>query len=270
MNLGASPTRAAQTRTATATASRLGAGTPVTGLSTQVLSVAEGVTATMLSTKVTLAAVLPIRAHLEYRPAADNPHRKDAADFGRFPSLAGELYSSATDGTFHVPVLPGSGTILAPGPAINYVAAGIPPCDESQGGVMWRRRDLNPRLPCLLAGQGLSCRQFSLSDHHVRARPLRARYREPFRPRLPQRRAASPPLRAWRRPRPERHGSSLTYAGQGGGFHGRGKRREPLRAAASPASPSGDRRAGRCDRCACHTPQGCGRRTVPGCNPAGR
>ena len=66
-------------QTATTAASQLGAGTLVTGLSARALSLAEGVTTTMLSTKVKLASVLLLLGALGTglvalaRPAADKP-----------------------------------------------------------------------------------------------------------------------------------------------------------------------------------------------------
>ncbi len=63
----------------------------------------------------------PVRAHIQYQPAADNPHRGEAADFTRFPSVPRELYPTRPDGTFRVAVLPGPGTITAQGPYGEYV-----------------------------------------------------------------------------------------------------------------------------------------------------
>jgi hypothetical protein len=65
-----------------------------------------------------------VRAHIQYHPSPDNPHRKDAVDFTRFPSLPTELYVTRRDGTFRVPALPGAGTITVRGPYNEYIGDG--------------------------------------------------------------------------------------------------------------------------------------------------
>jgi RNA polymerase sigma factor (sigma-70 family) len=66
----------------------------------------------------------PVRAHIQYHPAADNPHRGEAADFTRFPSLPRELYPTRPDGTFRVAALPGPGAVTARGPYGEYIGDG--------------------------------------------------------------------------------------------------------------------------------------------------
>jgi RNA polymerase sigma factor (sigma-70 family) len=66
----------------------------------------------------------PVRAYIQYHPSPDNPHRKDAADFKRFPSLPTELYVTRPDGSFRIPALLGPGTITARGPYGEYVRDG--------------------------------------------------------------------------------------------------------------------------------------------------
>ncbi len=66
----------------------------------------------------------PVRAHIQYSPSPDNPHRKDLADFTRFPSLPTELYVTRPDGSFRVPALLGPGTITARGPYGEYLQDG--------------------------------------------------------------------------------------------------------------------------------------------------
>jgi RNA polymerase sigma factor (sigma-70 family) len=76
----------------------------------------------------------PVRAHIEYRPSGDNPRQKDAANFERFPSLPGELYSTRADGSFRVAALPGPGTITARGPYGEYVGDGNAPVNPRPDG----------------------------------------------------------------------------------------------------------------------------------------
>jgi hypothetical protein len=66
----------------------------------------------------------PVRAHIQYKPAPDNPLRGEVADFTRFPSVPLELYSTRPDGTFRVPALPGPGAITATGPYGEYIGDG--------------------------------------------------------------------------------------------------------------------------------------------------
>ncbi len=67
----------------------------------------------------------PVRAHVQYHPGPDNPHRKDLADFTRFPSLPVDLYVTRADGTFRVPALPGPGSVTARGPHGQYLREGV-------------------------------------------------------------------------------------------------------------------------------------------------
>jgi RNA polymerase sigma factor (sigma-70 family) len=66
----------------------------------------------------------PVRAYLQYHPALHNPHRKDAADFTRFPTRPAELYRTRPDGTFRVAALPGPGVVTARGPYGKYLGDG--------------------------------------------------------------------------------------------------------------------------------------------------
>ena len=66
----------------------------------------------------------PVRAHVQYHAGPDNPHRKDLADFTRFPSLPTDLYVTRADGTFRVPALPGPGSVTARGPYGQYLRDG--------------------------------------------------------------------------------------------------------------------------------------------------
>jgi RNA polymerase sigma factor (sigma-70 family) len=76
----------------------------------------------------------PVQAYIQYQPTADNPHRKDAADFTRFPTIAAELYSTRSDGTFRLPALPGPGVITARGPYGHYLRDGTVQINPTQGG----------------------------------------------------------------------------------------------------------------------------------------
>ncbi len=76
----------------------------------------------------------PVRAYIQYLPAPDNPHRKDFADFKRFPSLPTELYVTRPDGSFRVPALLGPGTITARGPYGEYVQDGSASVNLTQDG----------------------------------------------------------------------------------------------------------------------------------------
>jgi hypothetical protein len=75
----------------------------------------------------------PVQAYIQYHPSPDNPYRLNAADFTRFPSLAAELYSTRTDGTFRVPALPGPGVITARGPYGEYIGDGSAPINPTRG-----------------------------------------------------------------------------------------------------------------------------------------
>jgi protocatechuate 3,4-dioxygenase beta subunit len=76
----------------------------------------------------------PVAARIEYRISPDNPHRKDAADFARFPSLPADLYRTRSDGTFRIPVLPGPGVLTAHGPYGDFIAAGTADINPGKDG----------------------------------------------------------------------------------------------------------------------------------------
>jgi RNA polymerase sigma factor (sigma-70 family) len=87
----------------------------------------------------------PVRAHVQYHAGPDNPHRKDLADFTRFPSLPTDLYVTRADGTFRVPALPGPGSVTAHGPHGQYLRDGGASFNLTPDGEpMWCQIVLDP------------------------------------------------------------------------------------------------------------------------------
>jgi RNA polymerase sigma factor (sigma-70 family) len=82
----------------------------------------------------------PVRAHIQYQPSPDNPHRKEVADFTRFPSLPIDLYVTRPDGSFRVPALPGPGIITARGPYGEYLRDGSASINVTPDGAPVRCR----------------------------------------------------------------------------------------------------------------------------------
>jgi hypothetical protein len=76
----------------------------------------------------------PIRAHILYRPAPENPHRNDFPDLRRFPSLGTDLYVTQADGTFRVPALPGPGSLTARAAYGEYLRDGSANINPTPGG----------------------------------------------------------------------------------------------------------------------------------------
>jgi RNA polymerase sigma factor (sigma-70 family) len=120
----------------------------------------------------------PVRAHIVYHVSPNNPHRQDAADFARFPSLPNELYPAAADGSFRVPVLPGPGQIIARGPYGEYIAdasAAINPTSTSEPVRCDLVLDPGRTLTGTVQGPDgkplAGCRLFNLKPHLWTSRP---------------------------------------------------------------------------------------------------